>query len=102
MGMRPRELQVDFINRSCAEFRGFPDLREVYRREFGRVPVYNTRTKSWVSTPAKVTDLAALLEMRGWSVSYSGAPATSSCQRDVDGPDQLDVSETVDPGRGLW
>jgi hypothetical protein len=91
--MRPRELEVDFINRNCAEFRGF-GIREVYTREFGRPPVYNTRTRSWAASPARVTDLAALCESRGWLVTYSEPPPPVA--------DATPETTAAEPQDALW
>jgi len=85
-------LRVDFINRSCAEFRGSRGIREIYTQMFRRPPVYNTRTRSWSAPPKRVVDLAAWCEARGWNVTYTGDPQTASPP----------LVEQHDPGVGLW
>lgn len=55
-----------------AEFRG-PGSREMYVDLFHRPPVYNTRTRCWVTVPKKARDLVALAEARRYDVVVQGA-----------------------------
>ncbi len=95
--MSPREAQFDYINRSCVEFRGGHGIREVYRQQFGRLPVFNTRTRSWVTTPTRAADFVALLESRNWFVTYSARPEADLHRGDDLDLDQPDIEEPA-----LW
>lgn len=115
---RTRSATFVLINRSCVEFRGH-NVRERYVELFRRPPVYNTRTRSWVTTPARMRDLVAHLENLNYDISITGAtaeiksrvedkvvstssttPTSRSSKRDHLVDDHL--VEQPDPGRGLW
>ncbi len=74
-----RRLLTIVLGDNWAEFRG-PGSRQLYVDLVGRPPCYNTRTKSWVTVPHRVKDLAALAESRFYDVTVQGA----------------------DPGAGRW
>lgn len=71
--MKRRVLSV-VIGDNWAEFSG-PGSRELYVNLAGRPPVYNTRTKSWVTVPKRAKDLVALAETRGYDVVVTAGDA---------------------------
>ena len=50
-----------------AEFSGYGS-REMYVSLRGRPPVFNTRSRRWVTVPDRARDLVALAESRGYDV----------------------------------
>jgi len=69
------EVTFDPINAHCTEFRGDFLAVELYKREFGRMPLRNARTRSWIPTPARAADFAVALERGGWLVTYTRPPS---------------------------
>jgi len=91
------EVTFDPINAHCTEFRGDFLAVELYKREFGRMPLRNARTRSWVTTPTKAADFAVALERGGWLVTFTRPPSVRREDHVVRGQgDQL-----VADG-GLW
>ena len=66
--MKRRVLTV-VLGDNWAEFSGYGS-REMYvsLSVRGRPPVYNTRTRRWVTVPDRAKDLVALAETRGYDV----------------------------------
>lgn len=98
--MTRHQLKIVLINANAAEFTGWGS-RDLYRELTRKQPVYNTRTRSWVTTPARARDLAVFAETTGWDVFVTGATARE--------PGALAVSsetpaspEHADRAAGLW
>ncbi len=92
-------LQITIMNRNAAEFRGY-QARELHTSLTGRPPVWNTRSRAWVTHPSRVRDLAALAESKGYATTITGElepvkqvelTAESACEspRPADVPDGL-------------
>ncbi|MCD4525230.1 hypothetical protein [Nocardioides sp. cx-173] len=100
-----KRLEIVHINQNCVEFGGY-SVRELHTQSAGRPPVWNTRTRRWVTSPRRLDDLVALAERRGYAVEITGAPASrSSSAPRVDVAFNPPVGlndDQPDPGRGLW
>lgn len=95
-----RRLEIEAINANCVEFTGY-GARELHTESAGRPPVWNTRTRRWVTSPRRVPNLVALAELRGWDVRLDpNLSAVLTLRGATTGSDQ-DV-EQPDPVGGLW
>jgi hypothetical protein len=68
-----RHLEIT-LGDNWAEVRGWGS-RDLLKELTGRSPVYNTRTRSWCTTPKRARDLAVLAEVNGYDVTVTAAPA---------------------------
>jgi hypothetical protein len=99
-----RRLELVKINDNCVEFTGY-GARELHTQSAGRPPVWNTRTRRWVTSPRRVPNLVALAELRGWEVLLDKALQEDFVVTPSGLPDSktaMPVFEQADPGRGLW
>jgi hypothetical protein len=72
--MRKRRVLTIVLGDNWAEFAG-PNVRALYVSLVGRPPVYNTRTRRWVTVPKRARDLVALAESRGYDVVVTASEA---------------------------
>lgn len=71
--MKRRVLTV-VLGDNWAEFSGYGS-REMYVSLAGRPPVYNSRTRRWVTVPKRARDLVALAETRHYDVVVTASEA---------------------------
>lgn len=95
-----KRLEFVHINRNCVEFAGY-GARELHAEATGRPPVYNSRTRRWVTSPRRIPNLVALAESRGWEVRLDRTLLDASTT-DVSPAMATPAHEQIDPADSLW
>lgn len=92
-----RTLELAYVTDSCVEFKGY-GTRELHVEIAGRPPVWNTRTRRWVTSPRRAGDLMALATTKGYAVRVLGDERRRGTPPPtIDQPTPVDINDAA-----LW